>query len=143
VLQFVVGLGLIIGGAHFIVEELIAIAERLDVSPLVLSLLVAPLATELPEKANSVLWIREGKDSLAVGNVSGAMVFQSTVPAAIGVAFTSWELDRFALLAGLLALAGGATAFWALQVRARFSLGAVGVWAALFATFVAAVLYAG
>jgi cation:H+ antiporter len=60
-LQFVVGLALIIGGAHLIVEELIAIAERLEVSPLVLSLLVAPLATELPEKANSVLWIREGR----------------------------------------------------------------------------------
>lgn len=142
-LQFVVGLGLIIGGAHLIVGELITIAERLDVSPLVLSLLVAPLATELPEKANSVLWIREGKDSLAVGNVSGAMVFQATVPVAIGVAFTSWELESFALLAGLLALAGAATAVWALQVRARFSLGAVGVWAALFATFVASVLYAG
>jgi cation:H+ antiporter len=139
-LQFVVGLALIIGGAHLIVEELIAIAERLDVSPLVLALLVAPLATELPEKANSFLWIREGKDSLAVGNVTGAMVFQSTVPAAVGVAFTSWELDGFALLAGLLALAGGATAFLALEVRARFSPGAIVVWTLLFATFVVAVL---
>ena len=139
-LQFVVGLALIIGGAHLIVEELIAIAEHLDVSPLVLALLVAPLATELPEKANSFLWIREGKDSLAVGNVTGAMVFQSTVPAAVGVAFTSWELDGFALLAGLLALAGGATAFLAIEVRARFSPGAIVVWTLLFATFVVAVL---
>ena len=139
-LQFVVGLGLIIGGAQLIVEELIAIAEQLDVSPLVLSLLVAPLATELPEKFNSVLWIREGKDSLAVGNVSGAMVFQSTVPVAIGVAFTSWELDGFALLAGTLALAGGVVAYLVLEVRARFTPVVIGVWVALFATFVAAVV---
>jgi cation:H+ antiporter len=138
-LQFAVGLTLIIGGAHLIVEELITIAERLDASPLVLSLLVAPLATELPEKANSFLWIREGKDPLAVGNVSGAMVFQSTVPVSIGVAFTSWQLDRFALLAGLLALAGGVVAFWVIGIRARFSIGAVGVWAVVFATFGAAV----
>ena len=142
-LQFVVGLGLIIGGAHLIVEELIEIADRLDVSPLVLSLLVAPLATELPEKFNSVLWIREGKDSLAVGNVSGAMVFQSTVPVAIGVAFTSWELDGFALLAGALALAGGIVAYLALEVRARFSPVVIGVWVALFATFVAVVVGVG
>jgi len=141
-LQFALGLALIIAGAHFIVDELITIAESLDVSPLVLALIVAPLATELPEKANSFLWIREGKDSLAVGNVSGAMVFQSTVPVAIGVAFTSWELDRFALLAGVCALAGAATAYWALQVRARFSLGDVAVWAVLFAAFVATVLVA-
>jgi cation:H+ antiporter len=138
-LQFAVGLALIIGGAHLIVEELITIAAHLEISPLVLSLLVAPLATELPEKMNSFLWIREGKDSLAVGNVSGAMVFQSTLPVSIGVAFTNWQLDRFALVAGLLALAGGAVAFWVLDVRARFSIGAVGVWAALFATFGAVV----
>jgi cation:H+ antiporter len=138
-LQFAVGLALIIGGAHLIVEELITIAAHLEVSPLVLSLLVAPLATELPEKVNSFLWIREGKDSLAIGNVSGAMVFQSTVPVSIGVAFTNWQLDRFALVAGLLALAGGAVAFWVLDVRARFSVGAVGVWAVLFATFGAVV----
>jgi cation:H+ antiporter len=142
-LQFIVGLGLIVGGAHVIVGELIAIAERIGVSPLVLALLVAPLATELPEKANSVLWIREGKDALAVGNVTGAMVFQSTLPVAIGLAFTSWELDRFALLAGVLALAGGAVALYALDVRARLSVQAIATFVALAVAFVAAVWLAG
>jgi cation:H+ antiporter len=142
-LQFVVGLGLIVGGAHLIVDELIAIAERIDVSPLVLALLVAPLATELPEKANSVLWIREGKDALAVGNVTGAMVFQSTLPVAIGVAFTSWELDRFALLAGVVALAGGAVALYSVDVRARLAVPAIAILIALFAAFAAAVWLAG
>jgi cation:H+ antiporter len=142
-LQFVVGLGLIVGGAHLIVDELIAIAERIGVSPLVLALLVAPLATELPEKANSVLWIREGKDALAVGNVTGAMVFQSTLPVAIGVAFTSWELDRFALLAGVFALAGGAVALHALDVRARLSVPSIATFVALAVAFVAAVWLAG
>jgi cation:H+ antiporter len=122
-----------------IVDELITIAERIEVSPLVLALLVAPLATELPEKANSVLWIREGKDALAVGNVTGAMVFQSTLPVAIGVAFTSWELDRFALLAGVLALAGGAVALYAVDVRARLSVPAITTFIALATAFVAAV----
>lgn len=138
-LQFVVGLGLILGGAHLIVEELIAVAEQLDVSPLVLALLVAPLATELPEKANSVLWAREGKDSLALGNVTGAMVFQSTMPVAIGVAFTSWELDGLALLAGALALAGGVVALSTLQRQTRFSIWPIALWIGLFAMFVASV----
>ena len=134
-LQFVVGLGLIVGGAHFIVEELIAIAERIDVSPLVLALLIAPLATELPEKANSVLWLREGKDSLALGNVTGAMVFQSSVPVAIGVAFTGWKLDGAAWLAGVLALVGGAVALWTIRRRGRFSFGPIVAWLGLFTTF--------
>lgn len=117
--QFVVGLGFIVGGAHLVVEELLTIAERLDVSPLALTLLVAPLATELPEKANSVLWVRDGKDALALGNITGAMVFQSTVPVAIGLAFTSWQLDRFGFLAGVMAIAGGLVAYWSLARRRR------------------------
>jgi cation:H+ antiporter len=138
--QFVGGLALIIGGAHIFVEGLIAIAERLDVSPLVLSLLLAPLATELPEKANSLLWIREGKDSLALGNITGAMVFQSTIPVAIGVAFTAWDFDRFAALAAALALIGGVVALWSLHVRRRFTLAAIVAWAALFALFALSVV---
>ena len=66
--------------------------------------LIAPLATELPEKANSILWIRGGKDALALGNITGAMVFQATIPVAVGIAFTDWRLDRFAVLAGAIAV---------------------------------------
>ena len=57
------------------------------------ALILAPLATELPEKFNSVIWVRDGEDTLALGNVTGAMVFQSTVPVAFGVLFTRWELE--------------------------------------------------
>jgi cation:H+ antiporter len=138
--QFLIGLGAIIGGAHLFVEEVLALAQDLPVSALVLSLLLAPLATELPEKANSVVWIRDGKDSLALGNITGAMVFQSTVPVAVGIAFTDWRFDRFAALAAVLALAGGVIAVWALHVRRHFSGFAILAWSALFAAFVAALV---
>jgi cation:H+ antiporter len=141
--QFAVGLALILGGAHFVVDGLIDVAERLDVSALVLALIVAPLATELPEKANSFLWIREGKDSLALGNITGALVFQSAVPIALGVALTPWQLDRSALLASLLALAGGAIAIWSLQLRGRFSGSAIVGWTLLFSIFVVGVWMVG
>jgi cation:H+ antiporter len=58
-----------------------------------LSLLITPVATELPEKLNSVLWIRRSKDTLAFGNMSGAMVFQSAFPVTIGILFTDWSLS--------------------------------------------------
>jgi hypothetical protein len=54
---------------------------------------------------NSFFWVRDGKDSLALGNITGAMVFQSTLPVAIGLGFTNWELGSYAILAGCLALA--------------------------------------
>jgi cation:H+ antiporter len=141
--QFLIGFGLIIGGAHLVVEELLTIAEMADVSPLILALLVAPLATELPEKANSFLWVRDGKDSLALGNLTGAMVFQSTIPVAVGVAFTSWQLGAFAILAGTIAIAGGLVAYWSLERRRRFSGSAILAWAGLFATFTASVALFG
>jgi cation:H+ antiporter len=143
VTQFMVGLAFIVGGAHLVVEQLLAIAERIDVSPLVLTLLIAPLATELPEKANSVLWVRDGKDALALGNITGAMVFQSTVPVAIGLAFTSWRLDRFAVLAGAIAIAGGVVAYWSLEGGRRFAGSAILAWSLLFAAFAASVWLLG
>ena len=120
ILQFVIGLAAIVGGAHLFVEELLTVAEQVGIEPLVLSLVLAPLATELPEKANSFFWVREGKDSLALGNITGAMVFQSTIPIAVGLLLTDWELDKFAVVSGCLGLAGGVIAYWALRRRNRF-----------------------
>ena len=104
ILQLLVALGAIVGGAEIFVDQVLHIADSLDLEPLLLSLVLAPFATELPEKANSFFWARDGKDSLALGNITGAMVFQSTLPIAIGLAFTSWELDRYSIVAGCLAL---------------------------------------
>jgi len=59
----------------------------------VIALLIAPLATELPEKLNSVIWISRDKDTLALGNISGAMAFQGTLPVTLGILFTSWNLS--------------------------------------------------
>jgi cation:H+ antiporter len=136
VVQLVVGLGAIVGGAHLFVEELIYVAEEIGLEPLVLSLVLAPLATELPEKANSFFWVKDGKDSLALGNITGAMVFQSTIPIAFGLALTDWDLDRYAVLSGALGLAGGAVAYWALRLRRRFELLPILIWSALFSAFI-------
>jgi cation:H+ antiporter len=135
VLQFVVGLAAMVGGAHLFVEELISVAEDLGTEPLVLSLILAPLATELPEKANSFFWVRQGKDSLALGNITGAMVFQSTIPIAFGLAFAEWDLDDYAIVSAALGLAGGAVAYWALRLRGRFEPLPIALWAALFGAF--------
>ena len=140
IIQFVVSLGAIVGGAHLFVEEMIKVAEDLGVEALVLSLILAPLATELPEKINSIFWVREGKDSLALGNVTGAMVFQSTIPIAVGLALTDWELSRFAVVSALLGLAGGILAYWTLRIRGRFEWAPVAAWLVLFFSFLGYVL---
>jgi cation:H+ antiporter len=134
--QFLVGLGAMVGGAHLFVEEVLHVAEDIGAEATVLSLILAPLATELPEKVNSFFWVREGKDSLALGNITGAMVFQSVIPVGIGLVFTDWDLGGNAAVSVALGLAGGVIAYWALRLRDRFELPAVVAWIALYAAFI-------
>lgn len=101
VFQLALGLGLLILGARGFIHGVEAAADMLGISVLLLSLLIIPVATELPEKVNSVLWIRKGKDTLAFGNITGAMVFQGTLLPAIGIMLTPWE-PRAEVLAGIV-----------------------------------------
>ncbi len=119
--QVALALGLIVGGAKLFIGGVETIGEALGVSPLAFSLLLAPIATELPEKFNSVIWIRHRKDTLAMGNMTGAMVFQSSFPVTIGLLLTPWELDGFALAAGIVTLAAGGVLWLTLRVRGRLS----------------------
>jgi cation:H+ antiporter len=140
VAQLLVGLGAMVGGAHLFVEQLLSIADGLGVDALVLALVLAPLATELPEKVNSFFWVREGKDALALGNISGAMVFQSTIPVGIGLIFTDWALNGNAVLSICLGVAGGLIAYLSLHRGNRFRLPAVLAWFALYASFIVVVV---
>jgi cation:H+ antiporter len=88
-LQVVAALGLIILGAIFFVDAVEHLATNLGIDEVLLALVVAPIATELPEKFNSIIWVRAGKDTLAMGNITGAMVFQSTIPTVVALLFAS------------------------------------------------------
>jgi cation:H+ antiporter len=140
IIQLLVGLGAMVGGAHLFVEELLHIAESVGVDALVLALILAPLATELPEKVNSFFWVREGKDALALGNITGAMVFQSMIPVGIGLIFTDWELTGTGILSIVLGLAGGVLAYESLHLAGRFKLPAVIGWFSLYTAFILAVV---
>jgi cation:H+ antiporter len=120
-IQVAIALACIVGGARLFIIAVDQIGQDLGVSPLAFSLLVAPLATELPEKFNSVIWIRRGKDTLAMGNMTGAMVFQSSFPVTVGLLLTPWVLEGPALVAALTALAAGGVLWLTLRIRGRLS----------------------
>ncbi len=98
ILQLLISLIGIIILAHVFVGQIEFLADFFKINPLILSLIITPIATELPEKFNSVLWIRAKKDTLAMGNITGAMVFQSCIPTAVGLALTPWILSTDALV---------------------------------------------
>ena len=98
-------LACIVGGAYLFVGAVEHLATTLGVSELLLALVIAPIATELPEKFNSLIWVRQGKDTLAMGNITGAMVFQSAIPTVVALVFagSAWHISEDSLLAFLSA----------------------------------------
>ncbi|MFI5268223.1 MAG: sodium:calcium antiporter [Chloroflexota bacterium] len=103
-LQLALALGLLIACAHWFVAAVEGLAEQIQVPLLVLSLLLIPLATELPEKVNSILWLARRKDTLALGNITGALVFQAAIPGAVGLLFTDWTLSPSSWLTAVFTL---------------------------------------
>lgn len=102
--QTLLALIFMVKGAHLFVEKLERISIFLGIDPLIFSLLIAPVATELPEKFNSFIWTLKGRDILALGNMTGAMVFQSTFPVSIGLLFTNWKISGLPLIAAMIAV---------------------------------------
>jgi cation:H+ antiporter len=91
VLQLIFALCLLLYGAKGFITNVEMISHQLHLSALLLALLIIPIATELPEKVNSILWVQKNKDTLAFGNITGAMVFQGTLLPALGILLTPWE----------------------------------------------------
>ena len=115
-LQFALGLAFIIIGAKLFLLGIEQLVNRTGVGTMVLALLVIPVATETPEKLNSILWVGRGKDTLAFGNLTGAMVLQGTLLPAFGMQLASWTPSRPSLLAMGVTFAGTA---WILLLTLR------------------------
>lgn len=134
VLQVFFGLAMIIGAAYLFVQNVNTVANSLGITTLILSLIIVPLATELPEKFNSVLWVRRSKDTLAMGNITGAMVFQSTLPVAFGLVFTDWQASAEyapAFAQAALAIVAASILFGAMVIQKRLTAYALlfaGIW---------------
>ena len=101
-LQAVLAL-IVIGFVSYVfVGQLEAIGTALHWSPHLVALLLSPVATELPETMNALIWVRQGKERLALANISGAMMIQATIPSALGIFFTPWRFDGPLLAAGII-----------------------------------------
>ncbi len=102
--QITISLIGIIIGAHFFIKYVEFLSIAWGVAPLILSIIITPFATELPEKLNSVIWVGQKKDTLALGNITGAMVFQSCFPVIVGMLLTTWDLQGITILSAVIAL---------------------------------------
>lgn len=74
-LFIIVGLGVIMLGADWLVEGAIAMAQSLGVSDTVIGLTIVAVGTSLPEVVASVVATLKGERDIAVGNVIGSNIY--------------------------------------------------------------------
>ncbi|CFY06474.1 Sodium/calcium exchanger membrane region [Syntrophomonas zehnderi OL-4] len=120
-IQVLLALTLIIVGANLFVNSVSDVAAYYGIHAFVLSIIITPIATELPEKFNSVIWISRSKDTLALGNITGAMVFQSSLIPALGIFLTDWQLTSSALVSAILAISAAALLYIELVAKKHVS----------------------
>jgi len=137
--QLVAGFVLLVVGAKGFVHGIHGISEVVGLSALVLSLLIIPVATELPEKVNSILWIRRRKDTLAFGNITGAMVFQGSLLPALGITLTPWTPSPV-VLSGVLVTYAAAVWLTVLAHRGQIQVWHLFVNGALYVAYVTTIV---
>ena len=141
--QVLIGFGAIVVGAELFAGFIDRASTALGLNALLVSLLLVPIATELPEAANSLIWTRDGKDVIALGNVAGSMVLQSTIPVTFGVLLTPWQLGSFGTVAAVFALLAAMIVFVQLRFRARddsLGISALVLGGSLYVVFIAYVV---
>lgn len=137
--QTVAALVVIAAASRVFVGQLEAIGVALALPPQLVALVLSPVATELPETVNALIWVRQGKERLALANISGAMMIQATIPSSLALFATPWLFDTPLIVAGVLTAVAIVYLWWLFRrgrVDARWLL-PVGLLYGVFAAFVA------
>lgn len=138
--QALLALAAIFAASQIFVGQLGVLTSYLAVSPQLVALFVSPIATELPETMNAIIWVRQGKQKLALANISGAMMIQATVPTAFGLFFTPWLLDNALIWSGAVTGAAVATLFILFR-RGRMTAGRLSFFALFYVLFAVVILF--
>lgn len=138
-LQTLAALAVVFVASRVFVSGMDSLGHAVGMKPQLLALLVSPVATELPEMANAVIWLRQGKVRLALANISGAMMIQATIPTALGLFFTPWMLEPALIAAGGATLAAMVLLYLGFRSR-RISRGGLLAMALFYAAFLVVIV---
>ena len=122
-IQLILSLFLIVTSADKFVDSINYVSNLLNIPAFVLAIILTPIATELPEKFNSIIWISREKDTLALGNITGAMMFQSSILPAIGILLTNWTLiSSGTLISALIAIVSASILFFRITKKQKITV---------------------
>ena len=75
IIYIIVGLALVLVGAHILTEGAAAVAEKFRISEFVIGLTIVAVGTSMPEFVVSSAAVAQGSCDMAIGNVVGSNVF--------------------------------------------------------------------
>jgi cation:H+ antiporter len=94
VLALGLGIGLLAGGAHLLVQGAVGIAEDFGISDTVIGLTIVAAGTSTPELITSLVAARRGQDDVAVANVIGSNIFNVFAVAGGAAAILPLQVPR-------------------------------------------------
>lgn len=78
-LLLLLGMALLLTGAHFIVSSASVIARGVGLNPVLIGMLIVGLGTTIPELFFSVKAMKRKEDSMAVGDILGTVLADATI----------------------------------------------------------------
>lgn len=138
-LQLLISAILLFYGANLMVQSITLISGIHRVSPLVVAILVIPVATAIPETLSAMIWAYRGRNSLAIGSIIGEKVLYATFYPGLAMFFIPWELDAQVYLS-VLATTVVSLCFFLFSRRGRMPFYALAIGLPFFLAYIVSVI---
>lgn len=120
ILLFIVGLGILVLGAEFLVRGSASLARKMGIAPLVVGLTVVAFGTSMPELVVNIFSALKGSPDIALGNIVGSNIANILLILGISAVIVPLKVKSstvrkeipFALLAMVLVFVMGNDAFF-------------------------------
>ena len=96
--MLIIGTILVIGGAHFTVESASSIAKSFGISEWIIGIVMISVGTSLPELVVSISASLKGKVDMAIGNIIGSNMANTTVVLGVAALTNPMDFDASAYL---------------------------------------------
>src|SRR5699024_2369758 len=90
----VIGFLLLIKGADFFVDGASSMAEKLNVSPMVVGLTIVACGTSVPEAVVSMIAVLDGNGNMVLGNIIGVNILNITLLLGITAMVSTLVIER-------------------------------------------------
>ena len=94
ILLIIIGLGLLLGGANYLVDSSVAIAKRAKLSDFIIGITIVGMGTSAPELYVSLVSAFKGLGDMSVGNVIGSNICNTLLILGVTAIIAPFPIER-------------------------------------------------